>query len=86
MARRLTGAALTARVVANLRAELSEDYGLPMAEYALDYVDKCSIGSDMQPIMAVTFKRANGRTIQVYSIYPADNGDIYQRSADIEFR
>jgi hypothetical protein len=87
MSRRLTGAALNARVIAELRDELSEEYGLPMDDYDGEIVDRYDLGSDMQPILAVTFtRRVNDRTIQVSDIHPTDNGEIDQRSAAVELR
>jgi hypothetical protein len=77
MSRRLTGAALNARVAANCRQVLAEDYGLPMSDYDVSDVDSYSIGSDMQPILEVTFKhRKTGCEVQVTSIHPTDDGSL----------
>jgi hypothetical protein len=87
VSRRLTGAVLYQAVIRNLALELAEDYGVPMAEYKGEVADIYDIGSDMQPILCVTFTRfRNGHTIQVTNIHPGDDGSVIQRAAGIEFR
>jgi hypothetical protein len=49
--RRLTGAALQAKVTAEVRRMLADDYGLPMDEYETVSVEPYDLGSDVQPIM-----------------------------------
>lgn len=84
MARRLTGAALQAKVIREIRTEMAEDYGLPMGETA--GVWNHSIGSDYQPDFSIKFRRANGRTIQVDGVIPHDDGTIDIRLAAVEMR
>lgn len=87
MARRLTGAALNAKVLANVRAELAEDYGLPMDEYDGKVDGRYDLGSDMQPILYVKFtRRGNGRTIEVSDIHPGDDGTVSQRAGAVDMR
>jgi hypothetical protein len=83
--KRLTGAVLYARVVRNLRAELAEDYGLPMAEYAHE-ISAYDLGSEMQPVLSVRFTRTNGSTITVKGIFPGDQGEILIHDANVEMR
>jgi hypothetical protein len=77
--RRLTGAALYARVAADLRAGLARDYGLPMSEYAHEVLDVHSLGSDMQPVLAIRFTRPDGHAFTISDIYPDDDGTVIQR-------
>ena len=79
---RLTGAALSARVIRQLRDTLAGEYGLPMGEYTAE-VDAYSLGSDVQPILTVTFTRAStGGTVRVTDIYPGDDGSILQSGSN----
>jgi len=79
MTKRLTGAVLNAAVIRHLREELTA-YGLPMDEYAGRVAHRHSIGSDMQPILAVEFTRkSNGALISFDNVFPADDGSINQR-------
>ena len=80
--KRLTGAALYAKVQNKLRAELASDYGIPVDEYDVKMLEPYSIGSDMQPILAFVFtRRSNGRTITYDNVYVANDGEIDQNSA-----
>ena len=77
----MSGAALYETVKAQCRVILGEDYGIPVDEYRIVMQDVTSLGSDMQPILAVTFTRkSNGREIVFSNIYPADDGEILQYS------
>lgn len=85
--RRLTGQALTNAVVRNLRESLAGDYGLPMDQYETRDVWKHSIGSDMQPVMSVVFRRRQEpgsqlafSEITIDNIIPGDDGSLDQYS------
>lgn len=77
--RRLTGAALYSAVIKECRAILAE-YGIPAEEYQAEMLEPYSLGSDMQPILAVRFTRGK-QTIIFDNIYPGDSGEFDQYSA-----
>jgi hypothetical protein len=82
--RRLTGAALNAKVTANVRDMLAKDYGLPMELYTTKMCDQYSIGSDMQPIMQLVFEHMKtGAEININDIYPGDDGQLNQFEAQL---
>ncbi len=77
--RRLTGAALYQKVESLIRADFTNNYGLPMWKYTAT-VSAHSIGSDIQPILDITFtNKETGAMIKVTEIHPANDGtiDIY---------
>ena len=52
-----------------------------MGDYDVTDVGRESIGSDMPPILFVTFRqRETGGIIQIDNIFPGDNGSLDQYS------
>jgi hypothetical protein len=83
MSKRLTGAALYAKVTAELRKMLADDYGLPMDEYTAEVGQYAPAGYDGEiPNLYAVFKRRDHQAeIIINDIFPSDDGELDQYSA-----
>jgi len=82
MSKRLTGAALQAKVTAELRKMLAEDYGLPMGDYTADVrADAARYPGEIPNLYAVFTHKRNHARIMIDNIFTRDNGELDQMSA-----
>jgi hypothetical protein len=81
--RRLTGAALYAKVEAELRRMLADDYGLPMGEYTGEVGQYAPTGYDgeITNLYAVFKRRDHQAEIIINDIFPSDDSELHQYSA-----